>query len=140
MCPALSIGDLEAIDDSKAPGFDAPGFRCKSLTICQNASACIYYSTDMLGSVQSADDVYNDGAELTPAPVKLSINIGSASQCNNPPITFAADEFLTLTFDGGKKVPVYLPASMGTTLTLYIASDGSTFLDAALTMPARLRP
>jgi hypothetical protein len=29
---------------------------------------------------------------------------------------------------------------MGTTLTLYIASDGSPFLDAALTMPARLRP
>ena len=35
---------------------------------------------------------------------------------------------------------VYLPAFMGNSLTLYIASDGSTFRDAALTMPARLRP
>jgi hypothetical protein len=140
MCPALAIGDLEAIDDSKAPGFDAPGFRCKSLTICQNASSCIYFSADMLGSLQSADDVYNDGAELAPGAVKLVIGGGAASQCNDPVIAFTADEFLTLTFDGGKKAPVYLPAFMGRSLTLYIASDGSTFTDAALTMPARLRP
>ena len=55
-------------------------------------------------------------------------------------VTFTADDFLTLTYDGGKKLAVYLPMFMGTSLTLYIASDGSTFTDAALTMPARLRP
>jgi hypothetical protein len=140
-CPALMISDLEAIDDSTAPGFDAPGFRCKSLTICPNSSGCIYFSADIFGSLQSAEDSYTDGVELTPpAPVKLSINTGAASQCGNPPITFAPTEYLTLTFDGGKKLAVYLPMFMGVSLTLYIASDGSTFYDAALQMPARLRP
>jgi hypothetical protein len=123
-----------------APGFDATGFRCKSLTICQNASACIYYSADMLGSLQSMEDTYTDGAELASAAVKLVLQIGAASQCNNPPVTFTADDLLTLTFDGGKKLAVYLPMFMGTSLTLYIANDGSTFTDAALTTPARLRP
>ncbi|HXU06826.1 MAG TPA: hypothetical protein VN903_37995 [Polyangia bacterium] len=142
MCPALMISDLQAIDDSKAPGFDAPGFRCKSLTICPPNGSCIYYSTmSMFGSLQSAEDTYSDGAAFaTPAAVKVYIDGGAASQCNNPSITFTGDESLTLTFDGGKKVPVYLPAFMGTTLTLYVASDGSTYRDAALTMVARLRP
>ena len=30
--------------------------------------------------------------------------------------------------------------TVGTSLSLYIATDGSTFYDAALTQPARLRP
>ncbi len=141
MCPALMIGDLEAIDDSKAPGFDAPGFRCKTLTICPLGGSCSYSSTTMFGNLQSAEDTYYDGAESTvPAAVTLRIDGGAASQCNNPPITFTTDDALTLTFDGGKKVPVYLPAFMGTSLSLYIATDGSTFYDAALTQPARLRP
>jgi len=56
--------------------------------------------------------------------------------------TLTAMDTLTLLFDGSKKLQVYLPAFMGTTqtLTLYIASDGSTYYDAALTMVARLRP
>ena len=139
-CPPLMIGDLQAIDDSGAPGFDAAMFRCMALTICQNSSSCIYFATDMLGSVQSADDVYNDGAELTPAAVKLSVSTGAASQCVNPSVTFKESEYVMLTFDGGKRLNVYLPMFMGNSLTLYIASDGSTFRDAALTMPARLRP
>jgi len=140
-CPALAIADLEAIDDSKAPGFDAPGFRCKSLTICPPGSACIYYSANMFGSLQSAEDTYSDGVKLTaPMAVRLLIDGGAASQCGNPAVTFAGDEYVTLTFDGGKKVAVYLPMFMGTTLSLYVATDGSTFYDAALTMPARLRP
>jgi len=142
MCPALLIGDLESIDDSGAPGFDAAGFRCKSLTVCPNSSSCIYYATDMLGSLQSMDDSYNDGAESTPAPVKLMIAGGAQSACTNMSFTLTAMDTLTLLFDGSKKLQVYLPAFMGTTqtLTLYIASDGSTYYDAALTMVARLRP
>jgi hypothetical protein len=141
-CPALTILDLQGIDDSKAPGFDAPGFRCKSLSICQPGSACIYYSTTTIfGALQSAEDTYSDGiAVAMPKAVMMSIDTGAASQCGNPSITFTADEYLTLTFDGGQKVPVYLPAFTGTSLTLYIATDGSTYRDAALTMPARLRP
>ena len=94
----------------------------------------------MLGSVQSADDVYNDGAELPLAAVKLSVSTGAASQCVNPSVTFTEGQYVTLTFDLGKQVKVHLPAFTGNSLTLYIASDGSTFRDAALTMPARLRP
>ena len=78
-------------------------FRCMALTIRQNSSSCIYFANDMLGSVQSADDVYNDGAELTPAAVKLSVSTGAASQCVNPSVTFTEGEYVTLTFDGGKR-------------------------------------
>ena len=134
------IGDLQMFDDSGAPGFDAAMFRCMALTICHNSSGCIYFANDTLGSAQSADDVYNDGEELTPAAVKLSFTTGAASQCVNPSVTLKETDFITLTFDGGRRANVYLPSFMGNSLTLYIASDGSTFRDAALTMPARLRP
>jgi hypothetical protein len=139
-CPPLAIGDLQAIDDSGAPGFDATGFRCKSLTVCQNTSACLYYAQDMLGSLQSAEDTYTDGVEVAAAPVKLVFAAGAASQCADPSFSLTASDSITLQFDGGKKLSVYLPAFMGTSLTLYVASDGSTFRDAALTMAARLHP
>ena len=141
MCPALMITDLQAIDDSKAPGFDASGFRCKSMTICPPIGSCFYSSMTVFGSIQSGEDSYNDGAvTANPQAVKVYIDTGAASQCGNPAITFTADEYLQLTFDGGKKVPVYLPAFTGASLTLYVATDGSTYTDAALTQPARLRP
>ncbi|HEY7374075.1 MAG TPA: hypothetical protein VIF57_18080 [Polyangia bacterium] len=139
-CPPLAIGDLQAIDDSGAPGFDAAGFRCKSLTVCQNASACFYYSQDILGSLQSAEDTYTDGVEGAAAAVKLVFAGGAASQCADPAFSLTASDSITLQFDGGKKLAVYLPAFTGTSLTLYLASDGSTFRDAALTMAARLHP
>jgi hypothetical protein len=139
-CPPLMIGDLQALDDSGAPGFDAAMFRCMALTICQNSSSCVYFANRHAGQRAIADDVYNDGAELTPAAVKLSISTGAQSQCVNPSVTLKETDFITLTFDGGKRANVYLPSFMGNSLTLYIASDGSTFTDAALTMPARLRP
>jgi hypothetical protein len=84
------------------------------------------------------DSTYTDGAEAqTPAPTKLRLDTGAASQCGNPAVTFTASDTITLQFDGGKKLVVLLPAFMGTSLTLYIATDGSTYYDAALTQPAR---
>jgi hypothetical protein len=137
-CPPLMISDLLAIDASGAPAFDATGFRCKSLTICPNSSSCLYFSTDMFGSLQSMDSVYTDGAEVAmSAPTKLRLDTGAASQCGNPSVTFTASDTITIQFDGGKKLVVLLPAFMGTSLTLYIATDGSTYYDAALTQPAR---
>jgi len=137
-CPPLMISDLLAIDASGAPAFDATGFRCKSLTICPNSSSCLYFSTDMFGSLQSMDSVYTDGAEVAMfAPTKLRLDTGAASQCGNPAVTFTANDTITIQFDGGKKLTVLLPAFMGTSLTLYIATDGSTYYDAALTQPAR---
>jgi hypothetical protein len=136
-CPPLMISDLQAIDVGDAPGFDATGFRCKSLTICPNSSGCVYYSTDMFGSLQSMESTYTDGAEVAqPAPTKLHLDIGAASQCGNPAVTFTANDSITIQFDGGKKLVVLLPAFMGTSLSLYIATDGSTYYDAALTQPA----
>ena len=73
----------------------------------------------------------------TPAPTKLRLDTGAASQCGNPSVTFTANDTITIQFDGGKKLVVLLPAFMGTSLTLYIATDGSTYYDAALTQPAR---
>jgi hypothetical protein len=95
----------------------------------------------MFGSINSGDDSYMDGAVTAmPQAIKVYIDGGAMSMCGNPAITFTADESLTLTFDGGRKVPVYLPSFTGVSLTLYVATDGSTYYDAALTQPARLRP
>jgi hypothetical protein len=136
-CPALAIADLTGISTAAAAGFDAPGFRCKSLTVCGLASGCVYFSNDMLGSKQSGEDTFQDGAEAsTPMPVKINIDAGAASQCNNPPVTLKATDYVMLTFDGGRQLAVYLPAFTGASLILYPASDGSTYYDAARTMPA----
>jgi hypothetical protein len=141
MCPALMIMDLSAIDSANAPGFNATGFRCKSLTICPNSSSCIYYANDMYGSIQSMEDSYTDGSTTAmPQATKLRFDGGAASQCGNPAFALTANDTLIITFDSGKKLTVYLPAFMGTSLILWIASDGSTYNDAGLTMPARLRP
>ena len=139
-CPPLLIGDLQGIDDSGAPGFAMAGFRCKALAVCATTASCVYFAQDTLGSVQSGETGYTDGPTAVAAQVKLSITGGAASQCGDPAISLTASDTITLTFDGSKKLAVYLPAFMGTSLTLYIASDGSTFRDAALTMPARLHP
>ena len=52
-------------------------------------------------------------------------------------MTFTANDTITIRFDAGKKLVVMLPAFMGTSLALYIATDGATYYDAALTQPAR---
>jgi hypothetical protein len=101
----------------------------------------VYHFADTLGHRQSSEATFYDGAEALPAPAKLMLQGGAASQCSTQSVSIAAGESLGLMFDGGKKLTVYLPAFTGTgELTLYIASDGSTFYDAALTMPARLSP
>ena len=139
-CPPLSIRRSTGMDVSTAPGFDATGFRCKALSVCGTGASCVDDATDTLGEVQSAEAAYQDGAELAPAPVKLRLDGGAASQCGNPPVTFKAGDYVTLVFDSSPKLAVYLPAFLGISLTLYIASDGSTFYDAGLTMPAALAP
>jgi hypothetical protein len=137
-CPALAIADLTDMDTAGVPGFNAVAFRCKALAICSVTGSCVYYSNDQLGHAQSMES-FIDGAEIAAAPVKLYLQGGAASQCNNPEIQINAGDTLVLTFDG-KKLTVYLPTFNGKELTLYIASDGSTFYDAALAMTARLRP
>ena len=140
-CPPLLIGDLTDMDTSGLPGFNAQAFRCKALAVCAATASCSYFATDTLGHRQSSEAAFMDGAEALPAPAKLMLQGGAASQCSTQSVTIAAGELLAITFDGGKKLTVYLPAFTGAgELTLYIASDGSTFRDAALTMPARLSP
>jgi len=140
-CPPLLIGDLTDMDTAGIPGFNAQAFRCKALAVCAATASCLYFASDTLGHRQSSEAAFMDGAEALPASTKLMLQGGAASQCSAQPVTIAAGESLGLTFDGGKKLTVYLPAFTGAgELTLYIASDGSTFQDAALTMPARLSP
>jgi hypothetical protein len=145
-CGPLLISDLTAIDVSTAPGFDAAGFRCNSFVVCGVSMTCIYYMVQMqppanLGHRQSADPTYVDGATVAPpVPVKISVGIGAQSMCTNPNVTFVAGNYVTLTFDGGKTLKVYLPAFSGTQLTLYVSQNGSTFKDAALTMLAAAPP
>ena len=131
----------KAIDNSKAPGFDAPGFRCKSLTVCPPSGACIYYATTMFGSLQSAEDTYTDGAKLTaPMAVRVVIDGGAASQCGNPIVTFGADEYLTLTFDGGEGAGLPSDVHGRPRSPSMSPAMGRRSPTAALTMPARLRP
>jgi len=129
------------MDTSGVPGFNALAFRCKALAVCAATASCVYHAADTLGHRQSSEAAFMDGAEAVPAPAKLMLQGGAASQCSTQSVSIAAGESFGIMFDGGKKVTVHLPAFAGTgELTLYIASDGSTFRDAALTMPAQLSP
>jgi hypothetical protein len=131
----LAIADVTDIDTVALSSFNI-GFRCKSLTLCTAAQSCIYYQEN-LGFVQSVD-VYSDGVELTEsAPVKVNIDVGSDSTCGNPSISIAAGHSITVTHDGGQTRAIYFPTFEGTRLTLYVASDGSTYYDAALTQLAQ---
>jgi hypothetical protein len=141
-CGPLLISDLTAIDVSTAPGFDAAGFRCKAFIVCGVAMNCVYFLMDQnLGHRQSMDATYTDGTEvMQPVPVKIWMTGGAQSMCTNATVTLAAGNYVTLTFDGGKVLKVYLPAFSGTELTLYVSQNGSTFKDAALTMLAAAPP
>jgi hypothetical protein len=142
-CAPLMMRDLEAINVTGAPGFDAAGFRCKTLTVCGAEMSCIYYDVpNMFGNVQSQEPKFYDGSVSAVAVVatKLRLGGGAKSECGNPPVTLNDGDIVRLTFDGGKTACVFLPAFTGTELTLYIAADGSTFYDRAFTMHAKKRP
>jgi hypothetical protein len=134
----LRIADLEAIYAGNLNGFNAAGFRCKSLSVCGVAQGCIYY-TGFLGSVQSKDDAYSDGDELNePQAVKIRIAGGAQSMCSGVDFTITQGETLKLTYDGQHALLVYFPKFTGTELTLYVAANGTTYTDAALTQPANM--
>ena len=141
-CGPLLVRDLEAMSAKDAPTFDATGFRCKTLTLCGVDMTCGYYDpSNMLGSLQSQESMFYDGTEPTLAiAAKLRLGVGAASPCGDPAVTFRDGDFLTVKFDGGKQACIFLPAFTGKELVLYVAADGSTFHDAALTMPAKIRP
>jgi hypothetical protein len=144
-CGPLLIGDLTAIDVSTAPGFDAVGFRCKAFIVCGVGMTCFYFASPgqpppNLGHRQSADSTYNDGTTATPAvATKIWITNGAQSMCTGAQMTLTAGSYVTLTYDG-KSLKVYLPAFMGTELTLYASMNGSTFKDQALTQLAAAPP
>jgi hypothetical protein len=132
----LRIADLEAIYAGNLTGFNSAGFRCKSLSVCGVNQGCIYYS-GFLGSVQSKDDPYSDGDELNEAQaVKIRIAGGAQSMCSSVEVAITQGETLKLTHDGQHSLLVYFPSFTGAELTLYVANDGSTYTDAALTKPA----
>jgi hypothetical protein len=112
-----------------------------AFVVCGVGMTCVYYMPppgqppSNLGHRQSADPTYVDGTTATPAvPAEIRVMIGAQSMCMNPAVTFAAGNYVTLTFDAGKVQRVYLSAFTGTDLTLYVSQNGSTYRDAALTM------
>jgi hypothetical protein len=135
----LRIADLLGIDASGMTGFNAAGFRCKSLAVCGTAQNCIYFS-EFLGTAQSQETSYTDGAELSePQAVKLRIAGGAQGMCAGIEFKMSSGESLELTYGaagGQKALLVSMPEFSGTELTLYVAADGSTYHDAALTKRA----
>jgi len=137
---ATGLTDVEGIDASGLSQFgatqNAAFFRCKSLTVCGILQSCIYYS-GYLGSVQSAEDHYTDGDELTvPQAVKIKVDGGAASQCSTMDATFVDTDSLILRLGDDKQVRVTFPAFAGAELVLYVREDGATFFDVALTQRA----
>ena len=140
--PLLLI-DLLGMDTGNLTGFNAAGFRCKSLTVCGVAQTCVYH-TGFLGSMQSQDPPYSDGDELDqPQAVKLRIAGGAKSDCTGAEFKTTKGELLKLTYNsaaGQQSLLVAVPDFSGTELVLYVRADGSTFYDAALMQLAASPP
>jgi hypothetical protein len=133
--------DLLEMNADNLPGFSLLGYRCKSLTICAVSQGCVDYDTaDNLGSLQSGEAAYYDGSALAePESVKLRIGAGAQTQCGDPDVVLNAGENIDLTFESGQAT-VYFPAFTGNELILFIAADGATYHDAALTQLAQPPP
>jgi hypothetical protein len=117
-------------------GFNDAGFRCKSLSVCGVTQTCTYFA-GFLGSVQSQDEPYSDGDELNESQaIKIRIAAGAQSMCSGVDFSLVQGETLKLTHDGQHTLLVYFPKFVGTELTLYVAANGSTYTDAALTQLA----
>jgi hypothetical protein len=136
ICQPLIATDVINIDATSLPGFSAPGFRCKSLSVCGVSQSCHYSAqvgTGNLGSVQSKEDAYYDGLVLSDGQaVKIQIMVGAASQCGDPPITLSAGESIKVTLGIGRTIVITFPAFNGVQLTLYVREDGATFYDDSL--------
>jgi hypothetical protein len=138
VCGPLRIADLTGIDVAGLTGFDV-GFRCKSLSVCGVSQNCIYFS-ETLGSRQSSESTYTDGASFPDGvAVKVNLDVGAASQCQNPSVTIPAGASIIVAF-GTRKVRIYFPAFMGTSLLLFVREDGATFKDAGLTQLLQKAP
>ncbi|HVU00763.1 MAG TPA: hypothetical protein VHE30_03395 [Polyangiaceae bacterium] len=135
-CGPLAIADVTAMSASGMPGFNAPGFRCKAISVCGLSQNCVYTGST-LGSLQSAEDTFYDGHSLAFAEaVKVSLAGGAASQCGDPSIDMDGGETLVVKTAAGRSVTIYFPKFSGTSFTLYVREDGATFYDAALTVLA----
>jgi hypothetical protein len=136
VCQPLVATDVMNIDATSLPGFNDPGFRCKSLSVCGVSQSCHYSAqvgTGNLGSVQSKEDMYYDGLVLSDGQaVKIQIMTGAASQCGDPPITITAGQSIKVTLANGRTIVVTFPAFTGVQLLLYVREDGATFYDDSL--------
>ncbi|MAG38452.1 hypothetical protein CMO90_00005, partial [Candidatus Woesearchaeota archaeon] len=132
---SLKITDLENIDVSNFSS-DVGCFRAKSYSFCKHADCTHYNAFGHLFGTSSSDEPnsYTDYEEYdTPQMVLFKISVGPASQCGNPPVNISSGEYVTMTYNGGQQLNVYLPQFYGTELVLYVGNDGSTFYDEDLT-------
>lgn len=136
----LMIRDLMAMDAEKLEGFIGVDFRCLSLTVCGEGHNCIYFGENF-GYVQSTENAYHDGLESdSPLAVRVRLAAGSNSICVKADITIPAGASIYIAYDDGQELNVFFPSFTGSTFTLYVASDGSTYYDAALTSLAQAAP
>lgn len=89
------------------------------------------------GSIEDDVNEFADEEE----PLNKSVNVRLAIECNNPTgIGIQAGDTLEITYNGGKRLTIYLPAVTEDIHWLYVATDGSTYYNEALTQPAQLAP
>ncbi len=56
------------------------------------------------------------------------------------PLSIEAGDTVTITYDGGQELTIYLPTTTENWLRVYVATDGSTYYDRALTRLAQASP
>ncbi|MFH1642723.1 MAG: MopE-related protein, partial [Nanoarchaeota archaeon] len=136
----LMLVDLENIDISNLQYNNAEDYSCGSSAIIRISNAWGGILADyqlMIGhtpGTHNTDITVSDGNSLISMAIKLATNAG---------------EYVTLTYDSGTTLDVYLPFRQSVplavttcqqALTLYIASDGSTYYDKELTNLAQSAP
>lgn len=137
----LMVSDVEDMSITGSPGLEAPGWRCKAYTLCTTSQNCIYFS-QRLGYWSTGERYMdNNAGNANPAEaLRFSIAAGPASACGNPTVAVASGETIQITYDGGQTVTVYLPQFSTSDISFYIASDGATYSDQALTQLLQAAP
>ncbi len=120
---ALMVSDIVSIDPVNTG--NASGSNTGNDILFGALDGTILYNRD---SYQSSS---SDSATVVPAQ-PLLIELQDSA-------TIKLDGIIPITYDGGI-INVYLPLTVGVAVTYYIASDGSSYYDEALTSLARAAP
>lgn len=122
----LLIRNLDETEGIKIDGFTGT---CSdngeiSITACKSENCDgVNYPLGAIAYYEGPGFIYGDQGDGLEEVYPIQIGINSLCTAN-------AKDYLTLKYDDNKQSRVYLPA--GSSLTLYVGSDGSTYYDAGL--------